>query len=88
MSFLLTIASFSGNDPYFFLVRESTQRRRPQKPYYSSDFDPTLELPEPPSYRNDAVLDMLNTRYLIVPGDNGQPQAVRRATSIINFSFF
>ena len=25
------------------------------------------------SYRNDAVLDMLNTRYLIVPGDDGQP---------------
>ncbi len=24
------------------------------------------------SYRNDAVLDMLNTRYLIVPGDGGQ----------------
>ena len=33
------------------------------------------------SYRNDAVLDMLNTRYLIVPGDDGQPQAVRRATA-------
>lgn len=27
------------------------------------------------SYRNDAVLDMLNTRYLIVPGDGGQPEA-------------
>ena len=31
-------------------------------------------------YRNDAVLDMLNTRYLIVPGDGGQPEAVLRPT--------
>ena len=29
------------------------------------------------SYRNDAVLDMLNTRYLIVPGDGGQPGKAR-----------
>ena len=27
---------------------------------------------------DDGVLDMLNTRYLIVPGDDGQPKAVRR----------
>ena len=27
---------------------------------------------------DDGVLDMLNTRYLIVPGDDGQPEAVRR----------
>ena len=33
------------------------------------------------SYRNDAVLDMLNTRYLIVPGDGGQPEAVLRPTA-------
>lgn len=33
------------------------------------------------SYRNDAVLDMLNTRYLILPGDDGQPEAVRRPTA-------
>lgn len=33
------------------------------------------------SYRNDAVLDMLNTRYLIVPGADGQPEAVRRPTA-------
>lgn len=31
--------------------------------------------------RDDAVLDMLNTRYLIVPGADGQPQAVRRSTA-------
>lgn len=30
---------------------------------------------------NDEVLDLLNTRYLIVPGNDGQPQAVRRATA-------
>ena len=33
------------------------------------------------SYRNDAVLDMLNTRYLIVPGKEGQPEAQRRTTA-------
>ena len=33
------------------------------------------------SYRNDAVLDMLNTRYLIVPGDDGQPRAEYRPTA-------
>lgn len=35
------------------------------------------------SYRNDAVLDMLNTRYLIVPGDGGQPKrcSARRPTA-------
>ena len=33
------------------------------------------------SYRNDAVLDMLNTRYLIVPSADGQPQAVLRETA-------
>ena len=33
------------------------------------------------SYRNNAVLDMLNTRYLIVPGDGGQPEAVLRPTA-------
>ena len=33
------------------------------------------------SYRNDAVLDMLNTRYLIVPGDGGQPEAELRPTA-------
>lgn len=34
-------------------------------------------------YLNDldeAVLDMLNTRYVILPGDDGRPQAVRRGT--------
>lgn len=31
--------------------------------------------------RDGQVLDMLNTRYLIVPGSDGQPQAVRRTTA-------
>ena len=48
---------------------------QPQKQRYQDLIDRYL------SYRNDAVLDMLNTRYLIVPGDDGQPQAVRRATA-------
>ena len=30
---------------------------------------------------NPAVLDMLNTRYVIVPGEDGQPQAQRRTTA-------
>lgn len=30
---------------------------------------------------NDQALDMLNTRYLIVPGEDGQPQAVLRASA-------
>ena len=30
---------------------------------------------------NPAVLDMLNTRYVIVPGQNGQPEAQRRTTA-------
>lgn len=30
---------------------------------------------------DDGVLDMLNTRYLIVPGDDGQPLPERRATA-------
>lgn len=33
------------------------------------------------SVRDEAVLDMLNTRYLIVPGSDGAPQAMRRATA-------
>lgn len=31
--------------------------------------------------RNEGVLDMLNTRYLIVPGADGQPQPMSRATA-------
>ena len=30
---------------------------------------------------DEQVLDMLNTRYLIVPGDDGTPQVVRRTTA-------
>ncbi len=30
---------------------------------------------------NPAVLDMLNTRYVIVPGEDGQPQAQRRTSA-------
>ena len=33
------------------------------------------------SRNDDAVLDMLNTRYAIVPGADGQPQAQRRTTA-------
>lgn len=32
------------------------------------------------SSRNEAVLDMLNTRYLILPNDSGRPVAERRGT--------
>ena len=33
------------------------------------------------AYNNQQVLDMLNTRYVIVPGADGQPQAQRRTTA-------
>ena len=33
------------------------------------------------SNADDGVLDMLNTRYLIVPGKEGQPEAQRRTTA-------
>lgn len=33
------------------------------------------------SLRHEQVLDMLNTRYVILPGADGQPQAARRTTA-------